>query len=140
MNKADEKRLKADPRYGRIMAAHAVLMKRSARLSALKQKAIDEFATACDGVEVDHEGLGDEAIFRALRPHGDKCRLGFGTWDEREIESVTAHRVFVGGDEYDRKTGRRRGGYSRIRIHLDDLDRINAGELVGWRQKPWGSQ
>lgn len=149
MNKADEKKLHADPRYRQIMAAHAWLRGRLAEIEALRQEAIAAFeAAAPEGFKHLHnsgaDGPRSEYLFNALRPKGDRVRLGAGIWHreaEAEIENVTAARITLVGHRYEfSRGGDQRGGHSdRRHIVPEDVERINRGELLGWRQKPWGT-
>lgn len=150
MNRADEKKLHADPRYRQIMAAHAALRVRLDEIEALRQEAIAAFeAAAPEGFKHLHNngayGPSSEHLFDMLRPRGDRVRLGAGIWhreSEAEIENVTAARITLVGHRYEFSRGgdQRGGGHSdRRHISPEDVERINRGELLGWRQKPWGT-
>lgn len=145
MNKADEKRLHKDPRYKANRAAYDVLREKLHAADAFALAAIVEyFGTLGEPVEspktyVDqYPAPSDEALFRKFRPKGDRVRVTqrSGTF---EITNVTSKSVFLGTEEYSLSNGARRERWSNhCCIHPEDLARIKAGELKGWRQKKWG--
>lgn len=154
MNKADEKKLHADPRYKAIRAAHKALMVMLANLDQQAAAAIHAYAQATGRPTPvvpslrEKLALDEAALFERLRPRGDRVRLltwMYGNAGERprdgdfELVSVTAKRATVHGLEFRLDTGKAVLRNERVRIHPDDLARIQSGELKGWRQKAWGS-
>jgi hypothetical protein len=147
MNNADEKRLKKDPRYQRIISAHAAM---SARIEAAQREieaAKEAFSAASPELFGVRGSSLDERVFNAIRPKGDKVRVVTSHWTgcreiEAEIENVTAARVSLVGHDRPFRDGYLRGQYggASYKIHEDDLARIKAGELKGWRQKPWATE
>ncbi len=151
MNKADEKRLKADPRYTMILTAHGRLCIEFARAQQIQKEAMRHFEEATGIASPSVPGpISDASIFDVLRPRGDKARvipIGFAAREGEpvslEIENVTEQRVRFAtrySEDFDKEHGyyRKRGYGDGARIHPDDLAKIKAGELKGWRQKPWG--
>jgi len=148
MNESDKKRLHKDPRYQAIVAVAEMHKARMAEIARLEAEAVEALraAVAATGVGavVNPKGdVYDHDVFNALRPRGDKCRFTPQSWTGRseaerevEIENVTAKRVKLGGGEFGLEHGYGVGP-SRGKIHEDDLVKIRAGELKGWRQKPW---
>lgn len=143
MNKADKKQLKKDPRYAAVRDAHHRLCVAYAEAQRIQLEATAAFKQET-GIERTlvpaQEPLPDERLFELLRPRGDKVRIcrRLDLDIVVELESVTEKRIRAGGAEYDLEMGARRGGYERMYVHREDLAKIKAGELKGWRQKPWG--
>ncbi len=146
MNKADEKRLHKDPRYQAHRAAYDVLREKlhaadTAALAAIGEYwgAIGEPGAMPKTYVEQLSPPSDEALFRKFRPKGDRVRVTqrSGTF---EITNVTSKSVFLGTEEFSLRDGARceRWSYD-TRIHPDDLAKIKAGELKGWRQKKWGA-
>lgn len=151
MNKADEKQLKKDPRYQRIAAAYASLQSRlraaeEAHAAEVKAAEVAYREAAPEMAQTKPAGSLDEQILHALRPRGDTVRVAELGWLGRnrgesdcEVENVTATQVSLVGHSKPFRDGYARHSDSlRYRIHEDDLERIKAGEIKGWRQKPWG--
>ena len=156
MNKVDEKRLKADPRYKEICAGWKWLQDELAHLEERKQNTITSFESAHKigraDIRVDSTGNIDESLFEHLRPRGDKCRviqIGVAGYERAtrdvEIENVTEKRVTFASlyqSDFDKSNGYKRkghyGDYDGAKIHPDDLAKIQSGELKGWRNKEWG--
>lgn len=149
MNKADQKKLHAHPPYKAAVAAHAALVDALRRLDATAESAMGQYlenggllTRPLPSLERHVGTLDDHGMLERLRPRGDNCRVTFSrfseTYSEVEIENVTAARVLAGTHEFDLASGGKRGRGASGRIHPDDLAKIKAGELKGWRQKEWG--
>lgn len=152
MNKADEARLKKDPRYKSIMDAKSTLDARRAAAQAVfdAEMAAARAAYVEAAPEMKNEGDGamsDEHIFAALRPRGDKVRveeygwLGAKTTTFAEVEHVTPTTVTLVNYRRPFRNGFLRADYSgapSYTIHEEDMAKIRDGKLKGWRDKPWG--
>lgn len=149
MSKQDEKRLKKDPRYQRITEAHATMTARIAAAQAEIESAKADFAAAVPDLAGERHWPIDARAFETLRPRGDMVRVIRSTRGEdvattdHEVENVTPTQIsLVGYDKPFRIDGKYRGGdwWTFYRIHENDLAHIQAGEVKGWRQKPWGME
>jgi hypothetical protein len=155
VNKADEKRLKKDPRYKRIVAAKTALDARIAEAKAAYEADVTAARAAYveAAPEMNTEVVNviawkplDEQVLQAIRPRGDTVRVIVKRHSQQEtndieVESVTPTTItLVGHTKPFRADGYGRGGdwFTSQRIHEDDLARIKSGEIKGWRQKPWG--
>ena len=153
LSSEDKANLCADPRYKAVRAAEARLKEafRGAHEAMMKAIAECEAVTGCSqGTpwQWNVVAASDDDLFRRFRPPGDTMRVAHvkygkrGTENVIEIESVGLS-VLTHGRSYGLSSGvqlhvPQREKPRATTIHPDDLKKINAGELRGWRQKTWG--